>query len=114
MPDASSDLISEALAVVVHVQRLDADAVPGQVEHILARIEDGDREHAVELAQEADALRLVQAQQHLRVGMRTARHAAPRQIGCQLDMIEDLAVLHHGDAAIVGDEGLMSARKVDD
>ena len=103
-----------ALAVVVHVQRFDADAVAREVERVFARVVDGDGEHAVEPAQAGDAFALVQAQDDLGVRMRVQPHALGAQLGRQFDVVEDLAVLHHGDLAVVADKGLVAAAQVDD
>ena len=51
---------------------------------------------------------------HLGVGVRAQLHALRAQLGGQFDVVEDLAVLHHGDPAVVGDEGLVAAGDVDD
>jgi hypothetical protein len=57
----------QALAVVVHKQGLDADAVAREVQRVFARIVDGDGEHAVQAAQAGDAFALVKAQDDLGV-----------------------------------------------
>ncbi len=101
-------------AVVAPVQRLDADAVARQVHRVFAGVVDGDGEHAVEAPQEGDALALVQAQEHLGVRGRAQRDALRAQLGGQFHVVEDLAVLHQRDAAVVGHQGLVAARQVDD
>ena len=103
-----------ACAGLVNVQWFDADAVAHQVQRVLAGVIDGDREHAVQARHKAHAFALVQAQQHLGVGLTFELHALGAQFGGEFDVVEDFAVLHHGDLAIVADKGLVAAAQVDD
>ena len=57
----------QALAVVVHKQGLDADAVAREIQRVFACVVDGNGEHAVQAAQAGDAFALVKAQDDLGV-----------------------------------------------
>jgi hypothetical protein len=103
-----------AAALVLEVQRLHADAVAGEIQGVVVRIVDGDREHSVQARQAGDALALVQAQDHLGVRVRLQLRALRAQLGGEFHVVEDLAVLHHRDPAIVRNEGLVAAGNVDD
>ena len=98
----------------MHIQGFDANAIAHEVEGILARIVDGDGEHAVQTLQAGNAFALVQAQDHLGVRAGVQAHALGAQFGRQFDVVEDLAVLHDGDLSVIGHERLVAAADVDD
>ncbi len=105
-------------AVVVHEQRLDADAVAHQMQpgiFWIAPIPDSDGEHAVEPRQEAQPFAFIQPQQHFGIAViGVEAHAPALRLSAQFHMVENLAVLHQGDSPVVADEGLVTTGEVDD
>ena len=105
-------------AVVVHEQRLDADAVAHQMQpgiFWIAPIPDGDGEHAIEPRQKAQSFAFIQSQQDLGVAViGVEAHALALRLSAQFHMVENLAVLHQGDSPVVADEGLVTTGEVDD
>ena len=79
-------------AVVVVIERLDARAVAVEPELLLARIPDGDREHAVDPVDEVGAPLEVRVQGDFGVGVGLEHVAALDQGPAQLAVAVDLAV----------------------
>src|SRR5438094_3945856 len=105
----------DQLAVLPQViQRLLAGAIAREHEAPPRRIPDGDREHPAHAAEAIDAFGGVQVRDHFGVARgREAASGAP-QLVAQLDVVVDLAVLHHRDGAAVDRDRLMPAGDVDD
>ena len=97
------------------VQRLDPEAVPREHEAALARVPDRHREHATQPFRELNSVLLVEVNEHL--GVRVVRaHAVTLalELGAQLRVVVDLAVLDDPDRLVLVRDRLIAALEVDD
>ena len=106
--------VDEARAVVLVVERLDAEEVARAHEALLRRVPDGDGEHAAQLLEHVRAPRLVAVDDGLRVAVRDERVAHRLELGAQLLEVVDLAVERDGHGAVGVLHGLAGAFEVDD
>ncbi len=93
-------------------ERLDAEAVAGQDQPLLAQVDDGDAEHAADVVEEVQAVLEVEVQQHLAVGLAAELRGAAQALA-QLAVVVDLAVAGEDHLPVVADERLASALGVD-
>ena len=123
MGDERADLRCEqplAAAGAGEVHRLDADAVADEMQHRpigIARVEDADGEHAVELLHAIDTPLLVRVQQHLGVGMvgLPLVLAERLQLASKLGVVVDFTVEGERDrAGAVGHRLRRDVGQVDD
>ena len=96
------------------VQRAHAEAVAHERQPPSSGLPPGERELAVEPVERGEALALEQAQDDLGVAGRRERLAAPRELGPQLGVVVDLAVVDEDAASRGGLERLPAAREVED
>ena len=103
------------LAVVrAVVQRLDPVPVAREDEAPLARVPDRDREHPAQPFRETGSPLLVRVNQDLGVAVRAERVARTLQLGHELLVVVDLAVLHDDDGAVLVRDRLVAAGEIDD
>ena len=111
-----AELRGEAkLAVFVPVvERLDAEAVARQDQPPLAPVPDRHGEHAAQARGEVESVLLVEVDDHL--GVAVAREAVPLrlELGAQLAVVVDLAVLDDLQAPVLVRERLVAGVEVDD
>ena len=94
------------------VERLDAERVARQDQAAGARIIQGERVHAAQLAHAVDASPFIKVQDRFTVRRRRERRVGER-VPAQLDVIVDLAI-DHERAAAGSDQGLMAGLEIDD
>ena len=95
-------------------ERTHAEAIPRQEELLALPIPDREREVAVQALEEVRPPLLVRVGDHLRIRLRREAVAERLELLAKLDVVVDLAVLHHPEApALVGDR-LVAAVEVDD
>jgi hypothetical protein len=95
-------------------QRLDAEAVACEHEPARAGVPQRDREHAAQPHERPGALRLVEVPDHLGVAARAEAVPARLELAAQLGVVVDLAVLRHGDGALLRGDRLVAVLEVDD
>ena len=95
-------------------QRPHAEAVARQQHLLPLAVPDGDGEVSVQAIEEARAPLLVGVRDHLGVARRREPVPELPQLVHQLDVVVDLAVLHHPVAPALLAEGLVAAGEVDD
>src|SRR5262249_16769726 len=96
------------------VEGLHAGAVAGQDQAAPADIEDGDREHAVQILEDALAFLLVEMSDDLAVAVALEGMAARHQAVGELAIVVDLAVEDHPYRAVFVRDRLVSAVEIDD
>ena len=106
--------VDEAVAVVLVVERLDAEQVARAHEALLRRVPDGDGEHAAQLLEHVRAPRLVAVDDGLGVAVRDEGVAERLELGAQLLEVVYLAVERDGYGAVGILHGLAGAFEVDD
>ena len=100
---------------VAVVQRLDPEAVAREHEPPARAVPHRDGEHPAQALGEARAVLLVEVDEHLGVGVRRAEHVARAlELGAQLGVVVDLAVLDDDDAPVLARDRLVAALEVDD
>ena len=100
---------------VAVVQRLDPEAVAREHEPPPLAVPDRDGEHPAQALGEARAVLLVEVDEHLGVRVRRAEHVARAlELGAQLGVVVDLAVLDDDDAPVLARDRLVAALEVDD
>ena len=105
----------EVARAVAVVQRLDPEAIAREHEPPPLAVPHRDREHPAQALGEARAVLLVEVDEHLGVRVRRAEHVAGRlQLGAQLGVVVDLAVLDDDDAPVLARDRLVAALEVDD
>ena len=92
----------------------DTEAVAGKENLPLLTVPERDGEVAVESLQAVDAPLLVCMDDHFGVARRVKAVAEPLQLCLKLDVVVDLAVLHHPVPAVLVRERLVAAAEVDD
>ena len=105
---------NQTAALMLVVQRLDAEDVARQHQLLFLGIPDGDGEHAAQALEHARAPSLVTMHDGLCVAVGLELVAHVLKLGTQLLEVVDLAVERDGHAAIGVLHGLMAALKVDD
>ena len=95
-------------------ERPDAEAVPRDEDLLRLPVPDREREVAVQPREAVDAPLVVGMGEHLRVGRRLEPVAQRAQLVLELDVVVDLAVLHHPVAAALVRERLVAALEIDD
>jgi hypothetical protein len=73
-----------------------------------------DREHAVQSARELYALLFPEVDDDLGIGIRRETMTLRLELGAQLEVVVDFAVVEDGDGAVFVEDRLMSAGKIDD
>ena len=102
----------EAARRRVVVERLYPEPVAGEVQHMGARVDDREGEHAHEVGDARAAPLLVGAQHGLGVGVvRDESMPRPYQLGAQLGVVVELAVEHDAGPGAFGTDGLLAARR---
>ena len=96
------------------VERLDAETVAREDEALSPRVPDRDREHPPETLREKRPVLLVEVREDLRVALRAEGMALVDELGTQLAVVVDLAVLHDGDRAVLVRQRLVARLQVDD
>ena len=96
------------------VERLDPEAVARQDEPTLPTIPDRDSEHAPQPLGKSVAQLLVEVHEHLRVALRAEPMARALQLGAQLPVVVELAVLDDVHGAVLVRERLVAGLEVDD
>jgi hypothetical protein len=97
------------------VERLDAEAVPGQQQLAPLGVPERDREHPVQALERPLPPLREGAQHDLGVGARAEAVAGRLQLGAQLAEVVDLAVVGEDQAPVLGRHGLLAGgRQVDD
>ena len=104
----------QALAVLRHVQRLDAEPVAPDQQAAAAGVPQREVEHAVQAMHESVALGLVQMDQDLAVGAGLEARALGLQLGAQLAVVVDLAIADQPDRVVGIAQRLVAAAQVDD
>ena len=105
---------AEIAAVRREEERPHSEAIPRQKELLALPIPDREREVAVQTLEEGRPPLLVRVGDHLRIRLRREAVAERLELLAQLDVVVDLAVLHHPEApALVGDR-LVATVEVDD
>ena len=102
------------LAVLVDVERLLAEAVAGEEQPALAAVVDREREHPVRPLEHPDAVLRVEGEQHLGVRVRPERIAALEELGAELDVVVELAVVGDPELPVRRAQRLVAALDVDD
>src|SRR5207247_2599339 len=87
---------------------------PREDEPALARVPDRNGEHAAEAGCEAAAVLLVEVYEHLGVAVRAKTVTGALELGAQLPVVVDLAVLDDVDAAVLVRDRLVARLEVDD
>ena len=105
---------ADLAAEVREEERPDAETVPREQQLAAFAIPDGDRKVAVEPFEAADAPLLVGVRDDLGVGDTLEPVAAPHELHPQLDVVIDLAVLHHPVPPPLVAQRLVTAVGVDD
>ena len=95
-------------------QRPDADAIAHQHEPAARVVPQRDRELAVQVVDEVEAVLLVEMNDRFGVAVRVEDVAALLEVGAQLDVVEDLAVERDPDRAVLVAERLLAGAQVDD
>ena len=116
MAEQSLALGREADVTVVlgEEERTDPEAVPREQRLTGLAVPDRDREVAVQAAEEVEPPLGVRLRDHLGVGRRREATAELLELGAKLDVVVDLAVLHHPVAAALVAQRLVAALEVDD
>ncbi len=104
----------DPVALLRPVQRADADAVAGEEDRALREVDQRQRELALQLREHALAVLLVEVHDQLGVGVGAEDVALGLQLGLALGIIEELAVVDHGDRAILVEDRLAAVAKPDD
>ena len=105
---------AEIAAVRGEEERTNSEAIPRQEELLALPIPDREREVAVQTLEEVRPPLLVRVGDHLRIRLGREAVAERLELLAKLDVVVDLAVLHHPEApALVGDR-LVAAVEVDD
>ena len=105
---------AEVAAELGDEERPDAEPVAREEELFLLTIPDGEREVSVQALQAVRAPLGVRVRDHAGVGGGREAVAERLELLRQLDVVVDLAVLHHPVAARLVGERLVAAREVDD
>ena len=105
----------EPPALEAVVERLHAEPVARGEQAALPRVPDRERPHPVEALDAALAPLAVGLEDHLRVRLRAEAMALRLELGPQLDVVVDLAVMDQLEPAVPACEGLQArVREVDD
>src|SRR5581483_11799291 len=102
------------VALLAVVERLDPEPVPREHEPPPARIPDRDGEHPAQPRREPVAGLLVEVDENLRVAVRPEAMAGRLELGAQLLVVVDLAVLDDVDGAVLVRDRLVARLEVDD
>ena len=95
-------------------QRLDPEAIAGEDEAAASGIPDRDREHAAQALRESRPVLLVEMDEHLGVAVGAEAVALRLQLGAELPVVVELAVLDDDDAAVLVRDRLVAGLEVDD
>ena len=105
----------QAIAIEPVVQRLLAESIPGDEQPLSRRVPQGEREHPVEAFHARRTPLPVGGEDDLGVALAAEGVAPGRQLGLQLAVVVDLAVVGDGERAVGGAHRLRAAgAEVDD
>ena len=105
----------DPVTVLGQIQRLDAEPVPAEQHPAAVALDDGEREHAFEVADEVVAPAVVGLEQNLAVAVREEPVAVALELASQFLVVVDAAVPGDGQAQIGVDHRLRAGfGQVDD
>jgi len=111
-----ADLRTEVELIVLArpMQRADADAIAGEEQRALPQVHQGERELALQMLEQALAVLLVEMDDILGIGMRAEDVTLGLQQRSLLGVVEQLALVHDGDCAILVEDRLAAIGAPDD
>ena len=104
----------QAAAVDPVVERLDPVAVSGEDEPPLSGVPEPDREHPAQPPREVEPVLLVEVDEHLGVAVRAEAVARALELGPQLSVVVELAVLDDVNRSVLVGDRLVAGLEVDD
>ncbi len=96
------------------MQRADADAIAGEENGALGKVDERQRELAAQLLEDAFAVLLVEVDDDLGVGVGAEDVALGLQLRLALGIVEQLAVVDDGNRAILVEDRLLAVAEADD
>jgi hypothetical protein len=103
-----------ASAVMMPVQRFDANAITGDKQSVFAGVPHGEGEHAIELVEEVFALFFVQVDEDFGIATGAEAMASTAEALSEFVMVINFAVKAHPDCAVFVAHRLTAGVEVDD